>query len=227
MNILLFCDDEYHPGEVAVAGMKPLESKGYKIDAINDTTDFDPNVLPDYDVIVMSKCDHITASNKTSWKTQQVQEAFVKYVENGGGLIVSHSGTVKGEATDTLDCLAGCRFESHPNDCPVTVGALKPHPITEGVGIFREVDEHYHLEILTDDCDILAASYAPPQGDESKYSTEPYFNAPEYIAPSVLIRTQGKGRVCVLAPGHHLAVWRNPEFQRLLDNALRWCAKKI
>jgi len=222
MRILLLCDDEYHPGEIPINGMKPLEAKGFSIDVISDTTDFDPSVLESYDAVVLSKCDHVTINNLTSWKTPQVQDAFVQYVEKGGGLIVTHSGTVKGENTAVLDKLAGCAFAYHPNNTPVTVGMLKPHPITEGVKIFTEVDEHYHLEILADDLDILASSYAPAQGEESKYESEPYFNAPAHIAPTVLVRTQGKGRVCVLTPGHHLAVWLNPEFQQLLENALRW-----
>jgi len=224
MRVLLFCDDEYHPGSVPVEGMTPLKARGFEIDVVNDTSNFCPSVLASYNVVVISKCDHASKENQISWKTAAVQDAFVKYVENGGGLVISHSGTVKGENTDVLDRLAGCRFESHPADCPVTVGMLKPHPITHGVEIFTEVDEHYHLEILADDIDILAAAYAPAQGEEAKYETEPYFNAPAYIAPCVFTRTQGKGRVCVLAPGHHLKVWHNAEFQKLLINTLNWCA---
>jgi len=229
MRVLLLCDDFYHPGQVPTDGMKPLREKGFDIDVISDTTVFAPCVLPNYDVVVMSKCDHISKENNASWKTAAVQQAFVDYVENGGGFLVTHNGTVPGEgtSTDVLDRLAGCCFAVHPNDCPVTVGPLKPHPITNGVGIFCEVDEHYHLDILADDVDILAAGYAVTQGDPAKYETEPYFNAPAHIAPSVLVRTQGKGRCCVLTPGHSLTVWLNPEFQKLLENALRWCAGEI
>jgi type 1 glutamine amidotransferase len=79
------------------------------------------------------------------------------------------------------------------------------------------------LEILADDIDILAASFSDAQGDESKYKSEPYFNAPACITPSAYIRTQGKGRICVLTPGHVPEVWRNPQFARLLENALNWC----
>jgi len=226
MNILLFCDDGYHPGNVPIEGMKPLEKKGYKITAVKDATSFDPGMIKNYDVLVMSKCDNISAENKGSWKTKEVQKSIFEFVENGGGLLVTHNGIVKGDETDLLDNLIGCYFESHPNDCPVTVGMIKPHDITNGVNIFTEIDEHYHLKILRDDVDILAASYAPPQGEKSKYETESYFNAPEFIAPCVLVRTEGKGRVCVLTPGHTLKVWLNSEFQKLLENALVWVANK-
>ena len=227
MKVLLFCDDHYHPGDVPTQGVEPLKARGITFDIISDTTGFDPSVLPGvlpgYDVVIMSKCDHITKENNKSWKTPAVQQAFVDFVENGGGFIVTHNGTVPGEDTDVLDRLAGCKFAEHPNNCPVTVGGLKPHPIVNGVEIFTEVDEHYHLEIMMDDVDIIAASYAPPQGEVEKYETEPYFNAPAFISPAALVRTQGKGRVCVLTPGHALNVWLNPQFQQMLYNTIMWC----
>ena len=40
------------------------------------------------------------------------------------------------------------------------------------------------------------------------------------------VRTQGKGRVCVLTPGHTHDVWGNSHFQVLLENAVRWCGNK-
>jgi len=231
MRVLLFCDDHYHPGEVPTKGMEPLRGKGFTIEVASDTSQFNPATIFNYNVIVMSKCDHISKENKDSWKTPEVQAAFVDFVEKGGGLLVTHSGTVagtdsdaKGNDTGMLDNLIGCRFANHPNNCPVTVAPLKPHPITDGVELFCEVDEHYRLDILADDIDIVAASYAPAQGDAAKYETEPYFNFPECIAPSAYVRTQGKGRVCVLTPGHDLNVWLNPQFQKLLKNALKWCA---
>ncbi|MCL2577256.1 MAG: ThuA domain-containing protein [Defluviitaleaceae bacterium] len=224
MKILLFCDDFYHPGNIPAEGLKNI----FEIDEVFDASDFKLETLANYDVIVMSKCDHISQVNNNPWKTVEVQSEFVKYVENGGGLLVTHSGIVAGEngSTEVLDKLIGCRFASHPNNCPVTVGALKPHPITKGVGIFRETDEHYHIEILADDVDILAASFADAQGDESQYESEPYFNAPAYIAPAAYVRTQGKGRVCVLTPGHVSEVWFNPEFMKIIKNAVRWCSSK-
>jgi type 1 glutamine amidotransferase len=227
MKILLFCDDYYHPGQVPIDGTAPLKQKGYEIDVITDTADFNPAILVLYNVVIISKCDHISQTNTASWKTPEVQTAFVQYVESGGGLLVTHNGTVAGENTGILDRLIGCRFKTHPNNCPVFIGMLKPHLITEGVNLFCEIDEHYQLEILAEDIDILAASFSDKQGDESKYNSQPYFNTPASIAPSVYVRTQGKGRVCVLTPGHVTKCWLNKYFQKLLDNALRWCGGTI
>ena len=225
MQVLLICDDYWHPGQVPIDGLAPLGEKGFQFDIVTDLKDFSTDMLSKYPVVVLSKCDQKSPEDKSSWKTDEVQQAFIDYVEKGGGLIVAHTGLVPGKATEALDRLIGSKFTYHPQDCPVTVQAIKPHPITEGVELFCEVDEHYRLEILSDDVDIIMASYSPPQGEESKYKDEPYHNSQAWIGAAVHVRTQGKGCVCVLTPGHHLAVWHNPQYQRVLENTLRWCSQ--
>jgi type 1 glutamine amidotransferase len=222
--MLLICDDYWHPGQVPIDGTVPLAGQGYQFDIVTNANNFKPDILSQYPVVILCKCDEVSQADKQSWKTDAVQRAFIDYVENGGGLLAVHSATVPGKNTQALDHLLGCRFISHPNACPVTVQPVKPHPVTEGVGMFCETDEHYRLELIEPDVDVLLASYSPPQGEEGKYQEDPYHNTPAFICPSGFVRKQGKGRICVLTPGHNLAVWINPHFQRTLSNALRWCA---
>lgn len=226
MRILLICDDYYHPGNVPIEGIVPLKEKGFIFDIITNAKDFKPEMLSEYPVVLLCKCDEVSKEDRTPWKTSEIQKAFIDYVENGGGLLAVHTATVAGENTILLDKLIGSKFAYHPADCPVTVQPIKPHPVTEGVGMFCEVDEHYRLEILADDIDILIASYSPPQGDSTKYAEDPYNNTEAWVCPSGYVRTQGKGRICVLTPGHHLAVWLNPQFQKTLENVLNWCSAK-
>ncbi|MCL1806852.1 MAG: ThuA domain-containing protein [Oscillospiraceae bacterium] len=218
MKCLLICDDHWHPGVVPSDGVKPLEAKGFSFDVVTDAGTFSPECLSNYPVVVLCKGE--------GWMTEETENAFIRYAENGGGLLAVHNGTVTTDANLALGRLLGCRFSYHPCDCPVMVQPLKPHPVTEGVEAFCEVDEHYRLEILSNDSDILMASYSPPQGEEHLYRENPYHNSPAWICPAGLVRTQGKGRVCVLTPGHHPAVWQNQQVQRLLENALRWCAER-
>jgi type 1 glutamine amidotransferase len=224
MRVLLICDDYWHPGQVPIDGTAPLSQQGFQFDIITNANDFSPEKLSKYPVVLLSKCDEVSKEDRQPWKTEAVQRSFIDYVEGGGGLLVIHTGTVPGKDTDALEKLIGCRFIGHPNACPVTVQPVKPHPVTEGVALFCETDEHYHIEITANDADVLLASYAPAQGEESKYQEDSYNNTPAAICAAGYVRTQGKGRVCVLTPGHNLAVWQNPQFQKLLANALNWCA---
>jgi len=224
MRVLLLCDDYWHPAQILIDGVAPLAEQGFQFELITNAKDFLPDTLSSYPVVLLAKDDETSHEDKTPWKTEEIQKAFVSYVENGGGLLVAHSGIVSGVKTEALERLIGCHFVYHPNACPVTVQPIKPHPITEGVGMFCETDEHYRIEILAQDTDILMASYSPPQGDAEKYQEDPYNNTPAWICPAGYVRVQGKGRVCVLTPGHILPVWLNPQYQRTISNALKWCA---
>jgi len=226
MKTLLLCDDHWHPGNVPINGIAPLKAKGYSFDVIKDAGDFDPDMLNAYDTVMLCKCNHKSQSDNSPWLTEEIQESFIGYVHDGGGLLVIHNGTVFDERTHSLSRLVGCRFTFHPNNCPVTAAPIKPHPITDGVGMFCEIDEHYRLEILTGDIDVIIASYSAGQGDESKYDKEPYFNTSAWIGAAGFVREHGKGRVCTLTPGHLPNVWLNPHFQKTLENALLWCGKK-
>jgi len=224
MRVLLLCDDISHPGQVPIDGVAPLRGQGFQFDIITDTSNFKPEILSDYQAVMMVKYDNISRENKKSWKTEAVQQAFIDYTEKGGGLLAVHSGTVAGEHTEALDRLLGCKFIFHPRACPVTVQPVKPHPVTEGVQMFCEIDEHYRIEILAQDIDILMASYSAPQGHPDNANPKDPANAEAWISSACFVRTQGRGRICVLTPGHMLPVWLNPNFQRTLVNALNWCA---
>jgi len=226
MKILLICDEKYHPGEVPIEGTAPLKTKGFEIDIIRDSSEFKIEMLKQYPLVIMSNCDQISPDNNESWKTSEIQQAFVDFVENGGGFLVTHSGTVAGKDTAVLDKLIGAKFSYHPNQTPMMVEPLKPHPVTKGVEAFCEDDEQYELEFLADDVDIFMASRRPSQGSLKKAADDAYHNSPSKLCACGYTRTQGKGRVCVLTPGHNIEVWLNPNFQRALENALNWCAQK-
>ena len=226
MRVLLLCDDHYHPGDVPEKGLAPLKEKGFTLDVIYDAGDFDPAKLTDYAVVILSKCDHKSQADVAPWKTPAIQNAFIAYVQNGGGLLVTHSGTVAGDDTQKMDEFVGCKFNWHPANCPTTVDVIKPHPIAAGMNAFTEVDEHYHLTITAPEANIFLASYAAAQGDPTKVESEPYHNAVAAIRAAGYTLTRGKGRVCALTPGHTLEAWHNPEYQKVLGNALNWCAGK-
>ncbi|MCL2664832.1 MAG: ThuA domain-containing protein [Defluviitaleaceae bacterium] len=229
MKVLVLCDDRFHPGHIVENGIAKLKEKkekkekGFSFDVMQDMNDFETGGLKNYGAVLLSKSGNMSSSDETNWKTKETMKAFVDYVEGGGGLLVTHSGVVPGKNSDTLDNLIGCRFISHPQQCPVTVQPIKKHPVTNGVGMFIETDEHYRIDIIAADTDIIMASYMPQQGSAEYFSDNPYTNTPAYISASGYVRTQGRGRVCVLTPGHCLSVWHNAEYQKALENALNWC----
>lgn len=224
-KILVICGDIWHPVEIIKAGFSLLPDFYSQMTFVEDAKDMlTASDLSEYDLIVCCKGNNITSGNSNPWFEEGVTElmpgAFESYVKNGGGFLSVHAGNSFFELnkSETFDkpCreyinFVGCRFITHPPRCPVTYHVLnKKHPVTSGVGTFRERDEHYQIEMTAEDAVILMESTS---ADGRKM-------------PAAYVREMGKGRLCSLMPGHILSVWKNPEFQKLLTNAINWCMKK-
>ena len=140
--------------------------------------------------------------------TDEVQQAFVDYVEAGGGLLAVHSGTAEYRETPVLRRLLGGVFTHHPKQCPVTVTPLADHPLTAGAESFTLMDEHYFMEMDDVEVDLFLTTSSEHGEQRGGWAHE-----------------VGSGRVCVLTPGHNVEVWHDPSYQTLLKNGLRWCAQ--
>jgi Uncharacterized protein conserved in bacteria len=90
----------------------------------------------------------------------------------------------------------------------VTVETVGRHIIADGFEPFTLKDEHYFMEIIDDDLCVFLTS-------KSQHGEQ----------PAGWVHTYGKGKVCVLTPGHNVEVWLHPSFQLLLKNSLNWLAK--
>lgn len=216
MKVLVICDDIWHPAEVICKGIKELDSSKYQFDIVMSAKDIlTPELIGEYPVIINAKGNAINAANCAPWFEPTVTEVgpgeFLEYVEAGGGFISLHAGNTFGADSCKEYCdFVGNSFVTHPLRCPVTVCVTKMHPITEGVENFTERDEHYQLDHFADDMEVFLETESEPGGRQVAGYT----------------RNLGEGRLCVLTPGHTLAVWKNKNFQTLLMNAIDWCAQK-
>jgi len=184
------------------------ESGKYYMDYILDTINWSNEQLEKYGVVILAKGNARSATDWSPWLTEDVQKAFVDFVERGGGLLVIHSGTVGYRDDPLLRNLIGGVFAHHPAPCAVTVETSENDVISAiGVRTFEVHDEHYLMEMFGDDHNVFMTS-------TSAHGTQ----------PAGWTRQQGKGRVCVLTPGHYGPVWQNPDYQCIIAAALNWCA---
>ncbi|MCL6458224.1 MAG: ThuA domain-containing protein [Gorillibacterium sp.] len=210
MRTWVMCDDFYHPANTVIKGLEPLQELGYEFELSLDAADWAASKLAQFPVLVISKSNQISATKDEAWITDKVEQALTAYVEQGGGLLLIHSGTVGYAESTVLMDLFGGGFTHHPEQCSVTMELVLGHPITAGLALlepFTLKDEHYFMK-MTDNAErelFLTSS--------SQHGSQP--------AGWTLKR--GKGRVCVLTPGHNLEVWLHPSYQQLLGRALDWC----
>ena len=208
MQILVLCDDYWHPARVPREGLGTLEDEGFTLDWIEDARDWSAERMANYPLVILTKSNHISSSDQSGWMTDEVQSAFAEYVHSGNGLLAIHSGTAGYEQMPVLRSLLGGVFTQHPEQCPVTVEPRDGHPLTEGTSPFTLKDEHYFMTVDDPQADVFVTT-------RSEHGEQ----------PGGWRRMEGTGRVVVLSPGHNLEVWLHPSFQGLLLNSLRWCGR--
>ena len=206
MRTLVFCDDSAHPASLTRDGLAALGQPGLQIDWVEDPAGWSTDSLNQYPLVIFSKANNRSRADHEPWASEETGQAFVDYVAGGSGLLVLHSGTALYDNTPSFCSLMGGVFTGHPAQCPVTVAPRADHPLTAGSAPFTLMDEHYMMEMNDPDVDIFLHS-------ESEHGSQ----------PAGWTRTEGRGRVCVLTPGHNPEVWRHPSFQALLRNSLDWC----
>lgn len=223
-KILVICGDIWHPAEVIKEGFSYLEDYYPQMTFVEDAKDMLTAAdLDDYGLVICCKGNNVTGGNRVAWFEESVNECapqdFENYVKRGGGFLAVHAGcsfSEKGMDERSLTpCreyiqFVGCRFVTHPPRCPVSYRVTESdHPVTRGVGDFLERDEHYQIEMTAPDAKILMESHSESAA----------------TMPAAYVRQMGQGRLCALIPGHIRAVWQNAQFQKLLINAIKWCAK--
>lgn len=210
LRVLVLCDDYWHPARTARAGLAPLEAADFAFDWVEHASAWSADRMAPYPVVLLTKSNHVSSTDQTPWVTDEVALAFRRYVSDGHGLVVVHSGAAGYEAQPVLRGLTGGAFASHPPQCPVTVSPQAGHPLSAGSAPFTLVDEHYQMYLDDTQADVFVTT-------TSDHGSQ----------PGGWTRREGAGRVCVLTPGHNLEVWLHPSYQTLIRNALRWCGEGL
>ena len=210
MKILVLCGDAWHPPEIARKGLETLAGVEFVFDWIEDTREWSPEIMASYPLVILTKSDNVSTTDKTSWMTDSVQAAFLEHVQHGNGLLTIHSGTAEYEQKPVIRGLLGGVFLHHPEQCLVTMTPQKDHPLCDGAAPFTLQDEHYFMALDDPHADVFMTT-SSVNGEQ----------------PGAWRREEGQGRVAVLTPGHNLDVWLHPSYQSLIINSLCWCSKLL
>jgi type 1 glutamine amidotransferase len=208
MQILVLCDDYWHPARVPRQGLGALKDPGFTFDWIENAAEWSVELMNNYPLVILTKSNNISSADQSGWVTEPIQAAFLDYVQRGNGLLAIHSGMAGWGEMPVLRGLLGGVFDHHPEQCPVTVEPQTGHPLTAGCEAFTLKDEHYFMVLDDAQADVFLTT-------RSEHGAQ----------PGGWRRSAGAGRVGVLTPGHNAEVWLHPSFQALLMKALKWCGK--
>jgi len=210
-KVLVICDDFYHHGDVITEGLSFMQDE-FEMTYATDMSEysFTDKPLSGYNAVIIAKDNMVSQSNKDKWLTEDIEKQFADYAGYGGGLIFLHAGSVICKHSVILKDIAGCAFDTHPEQCVVDFNIVSPHEVTDGTEDFAEKDEHYFIDFTATDAAIFLES-------RSGHGVQPAGYARIH---------NNSGRVCVLTPGHNLSVLQNEQYRKMIKNAVYWCAKK-
>jgi type 1 glutamine amidotransferase len=141
--------------------------------------------------------------------------AIEKFVEDGGGVVALHHSSAGGSKEWIR--LIGGRFAGHiagTHKLNVVI-TDKDHPVTKGVGPFTIEDEEYKHSFADVERKVLAKFRERPEKSDQKANMDILWT-----------REVGKGKVVYTGLGHGKEAFSNPEWQKLVVQAVLWTAGK-
>ncbi len=149
---------------------------------------------------------------------------FLAQLNAGTGLVVLHHAIVGFPTWDEYRNIIGAHYylaatningvdkkrSGFTHGLHFTVHVVDPdHPVTRGVKDYELHDEVYRWFDVFDDCQPLLTTDEPQSDKVIGWA-----------------KTYGNARVVYLQSGHDHYAWDNPNFQKILDQALQWTARK-
>ncbi|WNO54401.1 ThuA domain-containing protein [Stakelama saccharophila] len=159
--------------------------------------------------------------------TPDQRAAFARYVAGGGGVVALHAaGDSSHEAPWYVDTVIGTRFIGHPGGgdhlqhARITI-ARPDHPVMKGVVLpWAPRDEWYSFAGNPTESGMTVLARI----DEDSYRVPPELAMGD-DHPVIWTNPQTTGHVVYSALGHMPGSYDDPNYRRLLTNAIRWAAE--
>lgn len=151
------------------------------------------------------------------------QEAYIRLLKKGASMIFLHHALVSYQNWPEFLQIVGGQYHTHPvvvngdtlkanYDHDVTIPVKvedKKHPVTRGISNFEVVDEVYSdVEILPHVKPLLSTTHPKSM---------------HYLA---WVNHYGNSDVICIQLGHGPSCYTNPNFRRLIQQAIEWSAKQ-
>ena len=189
------------------------KSGAFDVTLAEDVSPFTSANLKNYDAVMFYTTGELPMND-------QQKQAFVDFVRSGHGFVGVHS------ATDTfymwpeyLEMIGGY-FNDHPWHQNVTVDVVdSSNPIVSPLApSFQINDEIYQISDFQYRDSHVLLRLDPASVDLKKENVHRRF----YGWPLAWTRSFGEGRVFYTTLGHEQAVWKDPRYQAILLNAIKW-----
>ena len=201
LHVLFLGDNGHHqPTRRAKDILPALASNGIDLFYTDQREDLNDSELDRYDVVMLYN-NHLTVSD------DQIA-SLLKFVEDGGGLVVLHCASASFQNSEEFIRLVGAAFKSHGTGTFSAVRVAPDHPAIDDVPTWESWEETY-IHTKHNPVNRTVLEVRRENGHEE---------------PWTWVRTYGKGRVFYTAWGHDQRTWGQPGFQQMVGRATRWTA---
>jgi type 1 glutamine amidotransferase len=171
----------------------------------------------DYDVIVFY--------SMTQNISEKRQQNFLTLLDKGVGVVSLHHNMAAFNKWPEFQKIIGARYllapveqagktipgSTYKHDMDIDVKVVdKKHPVSKGVTEFTVFDETYKGCVFEPDNHILLTTDNPTSDKTIGW-----------------VRTHKNARVCCIQLGHGPSIFSNPQYKKLVAQAVKWTAKKI
>jgi len=187
---------------------------GYKVYVSDDPEALTYEDIKEYDVLVSNW--NNWPDNDLEWDPNQ-EAAFLKFVEDGGGMVFIHAGASSYYGSNTYHKIGIGRWGKETSHGKPTLGEIynfdQTHPITKGMNDFYIMDEIWDRTDIYPGVKSLASVSAT---DED--------NGHAVQGNAVFVNEVGEGRCFYTILGHDERALFNTGLQMLLLRATEWAA---
>lgn len=201
LRVLFLGDNGHHRPAERFKQLQPILAKqGIELVYTDKLEDLNSAKLAGYDALAIF-------ANPTRIAPQQ-EQAMLEFVERGGGMVAIHCASYCFHNSAKYIELVGAQFQRHGTGVFKETIIKADHPVINGVMAIESWDETYvHTKHNTNR--IVLAERRDAEGNE----------------PYTWVRQHGKGRVFYTAWGHDQRTWGNSDFQKLIENGIRWASE--
>ena len=201
----------------AVEALKKLcAENGYKAESSDDPAVFTPENLKKFSCIIFA------STNNEGFDTEQQKQAFVAYIQNGGGFVGIHSASGSERKWPWFAAMLGGRFVRHPELQPFTIKVIdKTHQSTKFLGDnWSWEDECYYTNNLNPDINVLLAVDLNTIKDDKK-TEYPGVIFGDYF-PLAWCHEFDGGRQFYTALGHKAEYYKDEKFLKHILGGIKW-----
>lgn len=214
-SIVTILGDGGHDHDVLLTGLNEMISKKLSEYEITDikTDELAAAVDNNPDMIIISKMNTCTNPDGTqgNWLAGELEDKVISYVENGGSLVLWHSGLYGHPVDGKFTQMIGGRFRHRPAGfLNVKYTTVPNTPVTGDVA--KEIDlldEHFLMECNIETANVFLNSLSSE--DET---------------PAGWYREYKQGKICCLATPHATKEALSSELNGIITNCLVWCSEK-